>query len=93
MKYLMTLSLATLVALPQSALSQERLKVPKPVATIEALEGRTVTLRSYEGRRQIVTVKSIEGLKVGQHTSWCEEDCRELEVWMPLSVGGVKQLK
>jgi anti-sigma-K factor RskA len=93
MKCLTLIGIAALAAFPQAAYCQERTQPPKPVAIIEALEGQTVTLRSYDGKRQVVSLKSIAGLKVGQHTSWCEEDCRELNVWMPLPVGGVKLLK
>ena len=56
------------------------------VPVIAAVEGPALTLRAYDGRVQTVRLKTTLGLKVGQHTSWCEEDCRELHVWAAVPV-------
>lgn len=85
------LSIAMLFQL--SAYAQEKSLPPEPSATIAAIEGRTVTLRSYEGQTLTLSVRSPENLKVGQHTSWCEEDCREINVWMPVEVKRIKPSK
>lgn len=76
-----------------SAYAQEKSAPPDPSATIAAIEGGTVTLRSYEGQTLTLSVRSSENLKVGQHTSWCEEDCREINVWVPFEVKRMKPSK
>jgi len=79
------------VSMPTHA--QDRFPKPKPLATIAAIDGRVVTLRSYDGRTATVLVRSATGLMVGQHTSWCEEDCRVVNIWMPFPVEQVKPLR
>lgn len=76
-----------------SAYAQAKSPPPEPLATIAAIEGRTVTIRSYEGRTLKMSVRSLENLKVGQHTSWCEEDCREINVWVPVQVDRIRPSK
>lgn len=85
--------LAVAMMFELSAYAQEKSPPPKPLATIAAIDGRTVTIQSYEGRTMEVSVRSVENLKIGQHTSWCEEDCRVINVWVPLQVEGIKQGK
>lgn len=82
--HLMLLTLAPCLA--KTATAQDRSAPPKPVAVIAEIEGQTVTLRTYEGRTRSLLLRSVVGLKVGQHTTWCEEDCRELNVWVPFAV-------
>lgn len=43
-----------------SAYAQAKSLPPQPFATIAAIEGRTVTLRSYEGRTLKMSVRSVE---------------------------------
>lgn len=76
-----------------SAYAQEKSLSPEPSATITAIEGRTVTLRSYQGETLKLSVRTPEKLQVGQHTSWCEEDCREINVWMPVEVKRIRPSK
>ena len=75
--------LAVAMMFELSAYAQEKSPPPK----------RTVTIQSYEGRTMEVSVRSVENLKIGQHTSWCEEDCRVINVWVPLQVEGIKRGK
>jgi hypothetical protein len=87
----------SLALLPALAFGQDRAMIQpraiatsKAVASIVAINGNSVTLRASDGRTQVVTLKSAAGLRVGQPTSWCEEDCRVLSAWVELPVQGVR---
>jgi hypothetical protein len=74
------------LALSDSSFASADERAPVANARIVAIRGHTVTIESQRGTRSALQLKSTTGLKVGQLTSWCEEDCRVLHVWTEYQV-------
>ena len=50
------------------------------VARIVAINGPVVTIQNGTGMKRTLELTSTQGLRIGQQTSWCEEDCRTLNI-------------
>jgi hypothetical protein len=86
------------VAIPMAAValgkpSEVEPRAPEAQATIVAIKGNTVIIRGETGATRSLQLQSTEGLKPGMPTSWCEEDCRLLNIQTEYRVRRVAGLR
>jgi hypothetical protein len=80
--FLLVLTLLAHAAAPRAQIERgDGLRQPvAPTARILEIKGNQITIADSKGRRQTLELASTKGLKPGQSTGWCEEDCREIPV-------------
>lgn len=49
-------------------------------AKIVAINGNSITIENKNGAKKILELTTTNSLKLGQNISWCEEDCRVLNM-------------